>query len=249
MSSIRKSAPRLFGAAAAVALAALSLTACGSDDDTGARPEASGTPTSQAAPPSASTTATTAPEPTKKADPDATSGSTGATGGNGGTGGTDKAPATKKPSAGKPAADSGSAVACQGSNTRTVASELTRPANTMLLTVTNTGKLTCYLYGYPALRFTDAQSVPPAYPDSKPQAVVTLRPGESGYAAVTESAGDKSGTNGRTVHSLTVYFQGRSGTGSIGAGSNPALPKKGAYIDDSLTTTYWQQSLDDAVTW
>ncbi|MGW3957447.1 DUF4232 domain-containing protein, partial [Streptomyces sp. NPDC004752] len=27
------------------------------------------------------------------------------------------------------------------------------------------------------------------------------------------------------------------------------LPAKGVYIDDSLTVTYWQQSMDDALNW
>lgn len=51
------------------------------------------------------------------------------------------------------------------------------------------------------------------------------------------------------MHTLTVYFQGRSGTGSVGAGANPPLPAKGFYIDDTLQTTYWQQYLKDAVMW
>lgn len=49
------------------------------------------------------------------------------------------------------------------------------------------------------------------------------------------------------MHTVTVYFQGRSGTGSVGA--NPPLPAKGFYIDDTLQTTYWQQYLKDAVMW
>ena len=119
----------------------------------------------------------------------------------------------------------------------------------MLLTVTNTGSRTCFLYGYPALRFTGAQAVPPVIEDSQPQAVVTLEPGESGYASVNLSAADGSGSNGHTVKSLTVYFYGRSGNGNVGAAAHPPLPAKGLYIDDSLKTTYWQQSMDDALTW
>lgn len=244
MSGTRKSAPRLAGALASVALTALSLSAlaalsaCGSNDDTGARAETSGTPASQAAPtPSATTTAPATAAPTTKAPAPAQDAEARPT---------KSAPATKQPA--KPAAPGGP-VTCQGSNTKTVASTLARPVNTMLLTVTNTGDRTCYLYGYPALRFTGAQAVPAAIPDSHPQAVVTLDPGESGYAAVKLSAADGSGGYGHTVRTLTVYFQGRSGTGSIGAGANPPLPAKGVYIDDTLQTTYWQQSLKDAVTW
>jgi hypothetical protein len=119
----------------------------------------------------------------------------------------------------------------------------------MLLTVTNTGSTTCYLYNYPALQFTGAQAVPPAIDDSHPQAVVTLDPGESGYASVQLSATDGSGTNGYTAKTLAVHFYGRSGTGSVGAAAHPALPAKGLYIDSTLTTTYWQQTMDDALNW
>ncbi|GGN07593.1 hypothetical protein GCM10011578_032150 [Streptomyces fuscichromogenes] len=121
--------------------------------------------------------------------------------------------------------------------------------NHMLLTVTNTGSRSCYLYGYPAVRFGEAQAVPPVIGDSKPQAVVTLAPGESGYASVNLSATDGSGTHGHTVKSLTVYFQGRSGNESVGTGAHPSLPAQGLYVDDSLKVTYWQQSMDDAVGW
>jgi hypothetical protein len=130
-----------------------------------------------------------------------------------------------------------------------VAAPLNRPVNHMLLTVTNTGSKTCYLYGYPALRFTGAQAVPPVIDDSHPQAVVTLDPGESGYASVNLSPADGSGSYGHTVKSLTVYFQGRSGDWNAGKAAHPALPAKGVYIDDTLKVTYWQQSMDDAIDW
>ncbi|WP_188299920.1 DUF4232 domain-containing protein, partial [Streptomyces sp. CBMA156] len=166
------------------------------------------------------------------------------------------APAPAKPSAKAPAAApkppvpaDGKDVTCEGAVTKTIASPLTRPINHLLLTVTNTGSGTCYLYGYPAVRFGEAQSVPPVIEDSKPQAVVTLKPGESGYASVNLSAADGSGAHGHTETTLAVYFQGPSGNESVGAGSNPGLPSKGLYIDDSLKVTYWQQDMDDAVTW
>jgi hypothetical protein len=151
--------------------------------------------------------------------------------------------------AGKGSGSGGGAVTCDASNLKVGAAPLNRPVNHMLLTVTNAGSRTCYLYGYPALQFTGAQSVPPVMKDSLPQAVTTLEPGESGYASVALAAGDGSGKDGRTVKSLTVYFQGRSGSGSVGAGAQPVLPAKGVWIDDSLATTYWEQSMDDALSW
>lgn len=232
MSGIRPSSVRLAASAAAVALAALSLTACG-DDGTGPRAEHTATGTKGSAAPATSASPTPASQAPAKSGDDG-SGTAKATPGHTSS----KAPA----SAHKP-------VTCEGSNTKTVAAPLKRPVNHMLLTVTNTGGATCYLYNYPALQFTDAQAVPPAIDDSHPQAVVTLDPGESGYASVTLSAADGSGTYGYTAKTLAVHFYGRSGSGSVGTAAHPPLPAKGLYIDSTLTTTYWQQSMDDALNW
>ncbi|MFF4356613.1 DUF4232 domain-containing protein [Streptomyces sp. NPDC001604] len=222
MFNFRTSRTRFVGAASTVVLAALSLTACG--DGTGAKNEGAATSTSTNSSSHmvlAGSVASTRPTGSSAA----------------GSKRTVRTRAQSKP------------VTCDGSNTRTVAAPLTRPVNHMLLTVTNTGSRTCHLYGYPAVQFTDAQSVPPVIEASKPQAVVTLQPGESGYASVILSATDGSGGDGRTVKSLAVHFFGRSMSGSVGAAAHPALPAKGVHIDDSLTVSYWQQSMDDAVGW
>ncbi|MFD8819544.1 DUF4232 domain-containing protein [Streptomyces sp. NPDC059627] len=240
MSDHRTSRTRLVAAAATVVLAALSLTACG--DGTGVHTEdvaAAGTPATNSPSPAGSSAA--GGSGTSGTATPAARATTGTTG----SGARTSAPAA----ASKAPAPAGKPVTCEGSVTRTVAAPLNRPVNHMLLTVTNTGSRTCYLYGYPAVRFGEAQAVPPVIGDSKPQAVVTLAPGESGYASVNLSATDGSGTDGHTVKSLTVYFQGRSGSESAGTGAHPALPAKGAYVDDSLKVTYWQQSMDDAISW
>ncbi|MER6267911.1 DUF4232 domain-containing protein [Streptomyces sp. NPDC001797] len=235
MSSLRTSRTRLAGAATTVVLAALSLTAC--SDGTGVHAEsvAAATPTTAHA--SSPTPSSAAGSATSAASAPAAGATTGSRKSTGGT------------AASKPPAQAAKPVTCEGSNTKTVAAPLTRPVNHMLLTVTNTGSRTCYLYAYPAVRFGEAQSVPPVIEDSKPQAVVTLAPGESGYASVNLSATDGSGTHGHTVNSLYVYFHGRSGNESVGTGAHPPLPAKGVYVDDSLKVTYWQQSMDDAVNW
>ncbi|MFE5584984.1 DUF4232 domain-containing protein [Kitasatospora sp. NPDC056531] len=244
--SVRTSRTRLITAAASVALAAFSITACSDSGDIGTATGPSRRATVPAAAPASPTTPSASAVPSDGA---------------GGT--TGKAPATapapptaSKPAANTPAPKASSAppaakpTTCEGSNTKTTAAPLNRPVNHMLLTVTNTGSGTCYLYGYPAVQFGEAQSVPPVITDSKPQAVVTLKPGESGYASVNLSSTDGSnGSNGRTATSLAVYFSGPSGSESVGAGAHPSLPTKGVYVDDSLTVTYWQQSLDDAVSW
>ncbi|WP_330338783.1 DUF4232 domain-containing protein [Streptomyces sp. NBC_00557] len=238
MSSLRTTRARLVAAAATAVLAALSLTAC--EDGTGVH--ASDAPTPATATPNSPTTAPSSAAPS--------SGSSGAGSSSPQAGGTT---GTARPAAGASASKarvpSGKPVTCEGANTRTVAAPLNRPVNHMLLTVTNTGSVPCYLYGYPAVRFGEAQAVPPVIEASQPQAVVALGPGESGYASVNLSATDGSGTNGHTVNSLTVSFHGRSGNESVGTSAHPSLPAKGVYVDDSLKVTYWQQSMDDAVQW
>ncbi|WP_406438456.1 DUF4232 domain-containing protein [Streptomyces sp. NBC_00631] len=250
MSKFRTSRTRLVAAAATTVLAALSLTAC--NDGTGANDEGAAAATSTS--PSSDAASGTGADSNSTGSTGSTSstGSTGSTGSSGGksTGSTTSgskpvtgAAASKAPgSAGKP-------VTCEGSNTRTVAAPLNRPVNHMLLTVTNTGSKTCFLYGYPSVQFTDAQSEPPVIEDSQPQAVVTLEPGQSGYAAISLSATDGSSADGRTAKSLTVYFYGRSMSGNVGAAAHPSLPAEGAYIDDSIKVTYWQQSMSDATNW
>ncbi|MET9112599.1 DUF4232 domain-containing protein [Streptomyces longwoodensis] len=256
---------RLVGAAATVVLAALSLTACNDGTGvksegraTGTAPAANGTATAPSQDESAAgttqgsgtdTSASGGNGPAGKTSSSKASGGTGGTGGSGRagkSGGSGEATASGGSSG---AGASGKPVTCEGSVTRTTAAPLTRPVNHMLLTVTNTGSRTCFLYGYPAVRFGEAQAVPPVIEDSQPQAVVTLEPGQSGYASVNLAAADGSGTNGHTVKSLTVHFQGRSGNGSVGTEAHPSLPAQGVYVDDSLKVTYWQQSMDDAVSW
>ncbi|MFJ1651387.1 DUF4232 domain-containing protein [Streptomyces sp. NPDC088337] len=242
MSAIRTSRTRLARAAAIVVLSALSLTAC--NDGAGVNDEGS-VGSSTAASPSESVPASEAPA---DGSPASSSSSSAAQPVPAGSKPAANAPATNAPAT-KPPVSSGKPVTCEGSNTKTVAAPLNRPVNHMLLTVTNTGSKPCYLYTYPALRFGEAQAVPPVLKDSQPQAVVTLGPGESGYASVNLSAADGSGSHGRTEKSLTVYFHGPSGNESVGAGAHPSLPATGVYIDDSLNVTYWQQSMDDALTW
>ncbi|MFI6466846.1 DUF4232 domain-containing protein [Streptomyces sp. NPDC050528] len=251
---------RLF-AAATVALAALSLTAC--NDKLGVQDEGAATPTS-------STVGTSAPTGTKGGGSTGSNGSTGSTGSSGSTsGGSSSGNSSTGGSAGsgggKTSGGSGSGsagsssgsgsdtstsrVPCNGANTKVTAQTVSRPINHMLLTVTNTGSKTCDLYYYPAVNFDDAQSVPPVMKDSQPQAVTTLAPGESGYAGVALSGGDNgTGTNGRTAKSLSVYFFDRNNN-SISPAATPALPAKGVYVDDSLKVTYWVSDAQDALTY
>ncbi|MFJ7969268.1 DUF4232 domain-containing protein [Streptomyces sp. NPDC096324] len=253
--SARTTRTRLL-AATTVALAALALSAC--DNGKGVRSEGPGDSSSATSGTSSRpTTPTTGGGTTAGAGTTAkptgtgtdTGGSAGRSRAKDGGSGAGSTGGSTGGSAGKNGTDSkgGSSthtgtrnVACDGSDTKTVATVVSRPLNHLLLTVTNTGTRNCDLTGYPIARFGEAQSVPPVAEETHPQAVVTLAPGESGYAGVLLSAADGSGSNGYTAKTLEVGFD-------RGRGATPALPAKGVYVDDRLTVTYWQQNLDDAL--
>ncbi|USQ82791.1 DUF4232 domain-containing protein [Streptomyces phaeoluteigriseus] len=222
---------RLFAPAIA-ALAALSLTAC--EDGTGTKDEgASATASSSvtAQPGKTDTTgqpATTTPK--QSADGE----------------GNDEA---GQDDANADASAPENRVLCNGSNTKVTAQPVPRPVNHMLLTVTNTGSKVCDLTYYPVLRFDEMQWAPSAAKETQPQAVTTLAPGESGYAGVLLAAADGSGDGGTTAEKLTVAFQGRTPNSDGGASATPPLPAEGVYYDSSLTVTYWQSGMDDALAW
>ncbi|MDH6225694.1 DUF4232 domain-containing protein [Streptomyces sp. MJP52] len=240
-------------AAATVAFAAFSLTACQGGADAGA---VGSSP--QASAPAAGSGADAGKDvkpagSQKSADgaSDAGKGTGSATGSTGGQG-TDK---------GGPAAGSGSdagrgsgsdsdatAVTCTAANTKIRVTAVSRPINHVLITATNTGDTPCFAYHAPFLRFDDAQAPVPVLRDSIPQAVVTLEPGESAYAGVMTAVATGEGEGGRTAHKLTVTYADRSGDAS-GRGATVSLPSGGVYVDSSHTVTYWQQEMDLALVW
>ncbi|MER5471455.1 DUF4232 domain-containing protein [Streptomyces sp. NPDC002685] len=246
--SARTARTRLL-AASTIALTAFALTACGNgngvrDEGPSAAARSSARPSDPAA--DSGTTAKPAGTGTTTGSTNGSKGSgttTGSTGGSAGKNGTGSTGGSGG-SAGKTGTGTGTStrnVACDGANTRTSATVVSRPLNHLLLTVTNTGSKNCDLTGYPIARFGEAQSVPPVAEETHPQAVVTLAPGESGYAGVLLSAADGSGGNGYTAKTLEIGFAAQGRT------ARPALPAKGVYVDDKLTVTYWQQDLDDAL--
>jgi hypothetical protein len=244
--SARTTRTRLL-AATTITLAALSLTACNNEDLQGqGSSKVAATATSTASEDSAGKAKEESTTGGGKADSAGSSnGSTGSKGSSGGTGSTgSKGSGTTGSGTKDSGSDSAKLNPCDTSNSKTTATTVSRPLNHLLLTVTNTGSKNCDLVGYPIVQFTDAQSVPPVFEESKPQAVVTLAPGESGYAGVRLSAADDTGSNGYTAKTLRVLFN-KDGNNS----ATPALPAKGVYIDDKLTVTYWQQRMDDALTW
>ncbi|MEU8628343.1 DUF4232 domain-containing protein [Streptomyces sp. NPDC048669] len=248
---MRRNSIRTTVLAATALLAALSLTACGS--------EVAGSESAKAgaaAPAAHTAVEQSPPAPTATAAPkEKTTGT--------GTGSTPKntaAPAKNdakndaKNTTGSSSTDRAgdtadrTPVTCHGGNTRTSVSTVSRPLNHLLLTLTNTGDRPCYAYYAPKLRFDDAQAVFPILDDSQPQAVVTLDPGQSAYAAIGLTGEPGNGPAPRKATHLQVNFSGRNSEGSSGTPVNLTLPSN-TYWDDNGFVTYWQTEMADALTY
>ncbi|WP_210592650.1 DUF4232 domain-containing protein [Streptomyces sp. GESEQ-35] len=229
-------------AAAGITVATLALTAC--ENGTGTKDEGASTPNTATSKSSGSQQSTQNPNPNSNpnsnsnpdSDSDSNSGSTSHT----------EQP-TQQDGDKTTEQSSPNLTICNGSNTRTTARPVSRPLNTMLLTVTNTGSKPCSLMYYPVIRFDEMQWVPQPTDASKPQAVPTLNPGDSGYAGVLLASADGSGDGGTTAKKLTVAFQGKTPNSSGGASATPTLPAKDVFYDSSMSVTYWQQEMAGAL--
>ncbi|WNO73100.1 DUF4232 domain-containing protein [Streptomyces sp. AM8-1-1] len=228
---------RTSAVAATALLAALSLTACQGDGNA-----AVGSPSASTTGGQDSAAAPSAPAAGKPADGGDTA--SGTSGGKGGTGGKSAGSSASK------GGDTGSAVTTPcGDRVKVTYSKVSRPINHGLLTLTNTGSKACNAYHAPLLRFDEAQAATAINDDSRPQAVVTLLPGESAYASIMLSSADGSGTNGSTAKQLAVSFAPRDGGGSTDAAPAGVTLPAGTYIDTTTSVTYWQSSMEDALTW
>ncbi|WP_097884847.1 DUF4232 domain-containing protein [Streptomyces sp. st140] len=217
--------------AATALAAALSLTACGGDDKAmGTKPAGS----AETATPAATST-------DGKAQSEASEAGTPETqtvpaegkhaGGNGN--GTNQ---SKKPEA--------AAIAtCTPKNSTVKVSKVSRPINHLLLTVTNTGTKDCAAYYAPFLRFDDAQAVYPILDDSKPQAVVTLSPGEKAYAGVA-LLGEPGENEPVKSDNLGVIMVDKNNKSK--GESTLKLPAE-TYTDSRGFVTYWQSDVETAL--
>ncbi|MFE5537754.1 DUF4232 domain-containing protein [Streptomyces sp. NPDC056492] len=238
---------RRLAGAAAVALTALALTACqnGTGLKDGGAATASDSTTATPSPTGATSPAPSTPAPGSTKTGTGTGKGTGA--GTGTGSGTGSGSGEAKGGSPDPAAAAGNRVLCNGSNTEVTVQPVARPLNHMLISVKNTGSKSCDLTYYPVLRFDEMQWAPAPRQETHPQAVVSLAPGQSGHAAAMLAAADGSGEGGTTGQKLTIAFQGRTPNSSGGASAIPSLPAKGVYYDSSLTVTYWQQNIEDAL--
>ena len=252
MRTLRTTRPRTaLLATTTAALAALALTACQSGMGTQDEGKASSTPTVSSAVHSPAAQNTGSSQTGSGSGSSTTQGSdaTSHTGKGTGAGSAGSGSGSGSGSGKGSGTTTASPVLCNGANTRVTAQEVSRPVDHMLITATNTGSRPCALTYYPFLRFDEMQWAPGAFEESRPQAVTTLAPGESGYAGVRLSAADGSGENGTTGHKLTVLFQGRTPRSDAGPTAEVKLPAKGVHYDSELTATYWQTTAADALTW
>ncbi|MEU7022068.1 DUF4232 domain-containing protein [Streptomyces sp. NPDC046203] len=130
---------------------------------------------------------------------------------------------------------------CTAATAKVVASKVSRPINHLALTVTNTGSRPCDALGAPFVGFDFSQSPIRILEDSKPQAVVTLAPGESAYASLILTGEPGPDTHGSTVKKISVYLTHDSGV--------TLTAPKGTYADDGAAVSYWQRELSDALTY
>ncbi|MFE0895179.1 DUF4232 domain-containing protein [Streptomyces smyrnaeus] len=234
---------RTAGLVAAAAAAAFSLTACqdggGKDDDAGSSSSSAGTSKDSAA------------HDFRPADSDAeNSGSTGSGSTGSGTAG-GGAQSGNKDDRGNGGAGAQTGAADQGakSSTCTVGKvsvglkETGGSAPVILLKATNNGSTRCDLYGYPFVGYPDAQA-PIAVGGGKPQAVVSLEPGESAYASLGLEKGD--GGNMHREKHLTVQLANRDQHGT-GATATLTAPGAGLAISDNSTVSYWNTTPESAM--
>ncbi|MFE9885463.1 DUF4232 domain-containing protein [Streptomyces scopuliridis] len=238
---------RAAAAAVTALVASLALTACGSGEasaakDSGGPTASAGTPQAEQETPANNKQQTPA-EQISSNDSNGSDDTATTTGGGKAKTGNSNGTTT---GAGTSGTGTTKYTACTGDNTKVKISQVRRPINHLLLTVTNTGNKNCDAYYAPALRFDDAQAATQIIEDSKPQAVVTLAPGESAYAAIALGG---PGAPDIPVKQLTVHFMGRDNQGSVGSPSGPLTLPAGTLIADNTSVTYWQRDMADALTW
>ncbi|MFI6941444.1 DUF4232 domain-containing protein [Streptomyces sp. NPDC050418] len=155
---------------------------------------------------------------------------------------------TKKPS--KPGTGGGGSGPCTGAETKMTVAKAPRPVNYQLITLTNTSQRTCTVLSYPVVSFSpDLDGTAEGREDTKPQAVVTLKPGASAYAGLNTSPADQA-DDGTKSHAKTVSADLIKKIGADGSTLQFGQPET-FKVDDLFIyepkVTYWQQDLDMAL--
>ncbi|MFD3976565.1 DUF4232 domain-containing protein [Streptomyces cyaneofuscatus] len=225
--------------AATALVAALSLTACGGEDEAlGTKPAG----TAETATPAATSTDGKAQQDAPEAGAPETQTVPSEGKHAGGNGGTPSKKSETAPTA-KSNTNATAIPACTPKNSKVKVSSVTRPINHLLLTVTNTGSKDCAAYHAPFLRFDNAQAVYPILDDSKPQAVVVLSPGQEAYAGVglLGEPGENKPVKSANLGVIMVDKNNKSkGEATL------KLPAK-TYTDGLGFVTYWQSDVETAL--
>ncbi|MFF9340830.1 MULTISPECIES: DUF4232 domain-containing protein [unclassified Streptomyces] len=234
---MRTSVRRLALPAAALA-AALALTACqSSDPEPAAKAPEKQTTTAPATTPASAEPTTTAPrQPAPTTAPPTATTPASATPAPART--TAARPSSEAPAA-RPTDDGPVHRTCAAGDVKVVASKVSRPINHLALTVTNIGGRACDALGAPLVGFDHSQAPIRIVEESKPQAVVTLMPGESAYASLILTGEPGGDTHGMTVRTIKVNLT----TDSMVTVTAP----EGTYVDDGAAVSYWQRELADAL--
>lgn len=231
-------------AATTALVAALALTACGqSDDAADAKPQAASSATSTSTSTDEAGNAGDDKQPSGRPSANSVDESTDKSGSTGGSHTADKTSDVKE---GSGSAGSKATGTCTSADTKITVTKVSRPLNHLLVTATNTGSATCHAYYAPLLGFDEPQAVTQINENSKPQAVVTLSPGQSAYASI--ALGGVDGAEMTPAYKLSVHFAGRDNQGSEGPATHLTLPK-GTSTTADTSVSYWQATMADALVW
>ncbi|MBQ0863056.1 DUF4232 domain-containing protein [Streptomyces sp. RK75] len=237
---------RSAGLVAVAATAAFSLTACqdggGKDDDAGSSTSSAVSKDSQ------TKDSQTKASQTKDSQTNG-SGSTGSgSAGSGGSGssGAKSGNGGSSTAGGSPQAEAAGVkrTACAVGKVSVGLKETGGSAPVILLKATNNGSTRCDLYGYPFVGYPDAQA-PIAVGGGKPQAVVSLEPGESAYASLGLEKGD--GGNMHREKHLTVELADRNQHGTGATAKVSAPDGAGLALSDNSTVSYWNTTPESAM--
>ncbi len=163
----------------------------------------------------------------------------------GAAGGASATPAgkeTKKPGGATPV--------CTPAETKLTTATADRPVNYQVLTLKNTGSRTCTVLSYPVVSFgPDLDGTAGGREDTKPQAVVTLKPGAAAYAGLNTSPANQA-DDGSKGHAKTMSVDLIKKAGSDGSTlqfGKPTTIDMGDLFVYEPTVTYWQQDINDAL--
>ncbi|TVL92460.1 DUF4232 domain-containing protein [Streptomyces sp. SAJ15] len=142
--------------------------------------------------------------------------------------------------------EKGAITPCTNAGTSLGVAPAKRPVNYQLITLTNTGSRSCTVIGYPVVTFgPDLDGSADKRRDTHPQAVVTLKPGESAYAGLNTSPADQQ-DDGKRPHATSISVDLMKEDGATYVGQPRRSPVSDLFVSDP-TVTAWQQDVADAL--